>query len=113
MKFLEKVIEKYNKLEVAAPQWVKEYVTSPTSPINITNQTTATPTTSLDTSIKDTLQIKKDEDLTKKKEELDTIYNQVVDALKKKAVDATNKLKQTSSSIAATPSITTPSTPTV
>lgn len=111
MKFLDKVIEKYNTLESGAPQWVKEYVTP-----SITTPAPATPVTgkpaSLDTSIASTLQVKQDSELAKKKEELDAIYKQVADSLKKKAIEATAKLKQTSSDLAATPSMTTPTTPT-
>lgn len=112
MKFLAKVVEKYNKLEIGAPQWVKEYVTpapvaAPSAPTAITGKPT-----SLDTSIATTLGVKQDADLAKKKEELDIVYKQVADALKKKAVDATNKLRQTSTELTATPSITAPTTPT-
>lgn len=111
MKFLDKVAEKYNTLESGAPQWVKEYVTPTITTPAPTAPTTGKPS-SLDTSIASTLQVKQDTDLAKKKEELDAIYKQVADTLKKKAVEATAKLKQTSSDLAATPSITTPTTPT-
>jgi hypothetical protein len=112
MKFLAKVVDKYNKLEIGAPQWVKEYVTPaqvavPSTPTAITGKPA-----SLDTSIATTLGIKQDADLAKKKEELDVVYKQVADALKKKAVEATNKLKQTSTDLTATPSTTTSTTPT-
>lgn len=118
MKFLAKLAEEYNKLEVEKPQWVKEYVTptTPSSTVATTPSTSITgtkPGSNLGKAIQDTLDVQIDPELAKKKEELDNVYKQVADALKKKAMDATNKLKQTSSELAATPTTAVPSVPAV
>jgi len=107
MKFLDKLVGAYKKLESKEPQWVKEYV----APVSTTTSITPTTTSpNLGQAISDTLNVEHDPELAKKKEELDTVYKQVADVLKKKAAEATNKLKQTSSSLNNTPSTTIPST---
>jgi len=118
MKFLAKLAEEYNKLEVEKPQWVAEYVAPVTPSTTVVTQpstsvSTGKPSANLGKAIQDTLDVQTDPELAKKKEELDNVYRQVADALKKKAMDATNKLKQTSSELAATPSTSVPSIPTV
>jgi hypothetical protein len=113
MKFLDRLVDTYAKLEVERPQWVAEYVApvvsmaTPSTPSSLsTSASNKFP--ELGKAIDDTLQVKTDPDLEKKKQELDTVYKQVADILKKKAADATNKLKQTSTNITATPSTTPP-----
>lgn len=102
MKFLEKLVNRYNELETEKPAWVKEAATgvgSPIIPTGTTTGTTLTPagTTVVKAPIKtvDVSQLTNNPDVQRIKKETDTMLKQVADLLKKKAQEALTQAKAT------------------
>lgn len=101
MKFLEKLVKKYNDLEVDKPDWVKEAVTGVGVPITPTGTTGTTIAPTGATTVKaptktiDVTQLTNSPDVQRIKKETDSMLKQVAELLKKKAQEALTQAKST------------------